>query len=36
MYQERFYFIVMQNRHFLLKHQKYQRSKNATIENYIT
>ena len=36
MYQESFYFIVMQNRHFLLKHQKYQRSKNATIENYIT
>ena len=36
MYQESFYFIAMQSRLFLLKHQKYQRSKNATIENYIT
>ena len=36
MYQGSFYFRVMQSRHFLLKHKKYQRSKNATIENYIT
>ena len=36
MYQESFYFIIMQSRYFLLQHQKYQRSKNATIENYIT